>query len=196
MLAAAAAIAAVTLAVFPSSSQTSTGLGKFSAQGAPVSFSGTRPPQFGTPYVLAQFDGKAYFHVQQTAPTTIDKAFANDPHLQHASFPRECYGDGTLADGELTVLSLDCTPFPTPERPVLLPHIAMDVSNGATLLFLDGFAADGVARLELLGPDQQVVAQAPVENNVFHFEGISGRAANGALVAFDRDDHEVWRQSL
>jgi hypothetical protein len=196
MLVAAASAAAITFAVFPSSSQTSAGLSRFSTQGTPVSFAGTQAAAFGTPYVLAQFDGKAYFRVQQTAPTAIDKAFANDPHLVHASFPRECYGAGKLADGKLTVLMIDCTPFPSPERPVLLAQIGMDVSSGATLLFIDGFAADGVARLELLSPDQLVLAQAPVENNVFHFEGISGRAAKGALVAFDRDDHEVWRQSL
>jgi hypothetical protein len=60
---------------------------------------------------------------------------------------------------------------------------------------VDGFAA-GVARLELLGPDQQVVARAPVESNVFHFEGVSGRAGKGALVAFDDEGHVVWRQVL
>jgi hypothetical protein len=193
---AAAAIAALAFAFFPASSQTSTGLSKFSTQGTPVSFAGSQPAGLATPYVLAQLDGRAYFRVQQVGLTAMDKATGNNPHLEHG--PRYCYGDGNLAAGKLTVLLMDCTPFPSPKRPVLLAQVGIDATsrNAATLLSVDGFAADGVARLELVDPTGDVLTQAPVDRNVFHFQGVSGRAANGELVAYNHDGVEVWHQSL
>jgi len=52
------------------------------------------------------------------------------------------------------------------------------------------------AEVHLRRPGGEVVARAPVENNVFHFDDVAGRASTGALVAFDHDGNEVWRQSL
>src|SRR5262249_48838624 len=74
----AAAVAAVAIALFPESSPTSTGLSKFSTQGTPVSFDGTQPHGLGTPYVLMQLDGRAYFRVEQVKPTELDKTFGNE----------------------------------------------------------------------------------------------------------------------
>lgn len=186
----------VTLAILPGSSQTSTGLSRFSTIGNPVSFAGEQPSGLGVPYVLARFDGKAFFRVRQIGPTAMDRATGNNPHLGRGG-PHYCYGDGPLAEDGLHVWMLDCTPFPSPERPVLLAQVGEDVSGGnASLLFVQGFAADGVARLDLLAPDGDIVAETTVQGNVFHFGDVSGRAATGELVAFDHEGREVWRHPL
>jgi hypothetical protein len=181
VLVAGATVAAV---VFPGSSQTSTGLGTFSSRGTPVSFSSdVGIPGLGTPYVLARFGEKVLFRATRPGKST-------------------CYGSGRFDQaGKLTVLLLDCTPFPSPARPVLMDEIGGEVVDRTTrqssLLFIEGFAADGVAELRLLDGAGHVVSTAQVTNNVFSFEGVAGRGEAGAkLIALDRDGHLVWSRQL
>lgn len=174
--------ASLAAALFPGSSETSTGLSAFSSRGNPTSFSsdvGIRG--LGTPYVLARFGENVLFRVDRPGAST-------------------CYGKGKFKDGKLDVLLLDCTPFPSARTPVLdeVGDKVIDRSTRQTAIdFIFGFAADGVAALRLVDDAGHIVSTAPVTNNVFNFEGVSGRGdAGDMLVAVDAHGHEVWRRFL
>jgi hypothetical protein len=173
--------AVIAAAVFPGSSETSTGLSIFSTRGTPTSFaSSARIRGVGRPFVLAQFGDRVLFRAERTGSST-------------------CYGSGKLRNGALDVLQLDCTPFPSASRPVL-DEIGVDASSragGGTLLFVEGFAADGVARMQLVADSGEVLATAPVDGNVFRFEGIERIHQTGAkLLALDPDQRVVWSRAL
>lgn len=174
--------ASVAAAVFPRSSETSTGLSAFSTRGTPTSFSsdvGIRG--LGTPYVLARSGEEVMFRVDRPGAST-------------------CYGSGKFKDGKLDVLLLDCTPFPSATTPVLLDEVGVDASAGSghgTLLSIEGFAADGVAEVRLIAASGQVIVTAPVNGNTFRFNGVEGVPQAGAkLIALDPTGHEVWSRAL
>jgi len=61
------------------------------------------------------------------------------------------------------------------------------------MLSVEGIAADGVAKMRLVSDDGQVIATAPVNANVFRFEGVTGLGSMDAkLVAVDPHGREVW----
>jgi hypothetical protein len=173
--------AIIAAAVFPGSSETSTGLSTFSTRGTPTSFaSSARIRGIGTPFVLAHFGDRVLFRAGRAGTSA-------------------CYGSGKLRNGALDVLQLDCTPFPSAARPVL-DEIGVDASSragGGTLLFVEGFAADGVAQMQLVADSGEVLAAARVDGNVFRFEGIDGIHQTGTkLLALDSDRRVVWSRVL
>ena len=182
----------ISVAVFAEPSKTSTGLASVSAHGRPVSFASITPAKLvrlGTPRVLAQRRGRAFFRVGRLA------ARRSADNVQGS-----CFGIGKLSGGKLTVLLVDCTRFPLPNRPVL-DEVGVEIrdrlTHRASVLFIEGFAADGVAELRLLGDRGDVVSRAPVVNNVFSFSGVAGRSdAGSTLVAVDPEGREVWRRVL
>jgi hypothetical protein len=175
------AAAIVAAAVFPGSSETSGGLSTFSTRGTATSFtSSARIRGIGTPFILAHFGDRVLFRAGRTGTSA-------------------CYGSGKLRNGALDVLQLDCTPFPSAARPVL-DEIGVDASSsagGGTLLFVEGFAADGVAEMQLVADSGEILATVPVVGNVFQFEGIDGIHQTGTkLVALDPDQRVVWSRGL
>jgi hypothetical protein len=60
---------------------------------------------------------------------------------------------------------------------------------------LQGVAADGVATVELLDGSGNVIASAPVTNNLFEADAAATSKA-AAIVALDAGGRETWRRSL
>ena len=90
---------------------------------------------------------------------------------------------------------VDCSAFPSAQTPVL-KWVSVDAGDrmaGGTLLSVEGIAADGVAQMRLRSKDGRIAATAPVEGNVFRFQGVTGLGTpDTTLIAVDADGHEVW----
>ena len=167
------------------------GLFGFSSQGQPVATSGTPFSQasgldeamaeLGFPSTLqliASRDGISFYAARRAdgrvcvaldlAPGSADhKAVACD--LGNPSLP------GTPA-------------FPSPERPIL---DFSRFSNGARLA---GFAADGVSTVNLLDAAGNMIASAPVSDNVY--ADPSPPAGGAAVEALDSDGTVIYERSL
>ena len=105
-----------------------------------------------------------------------------------------------MVDGKLDVLMLDCTPFPAADRPVL-DEVSVEISGEQkriSLLFIEGFAADGVSEIRLLNNTGQTLGTSPVVNNTFSLsDSIAGTPASAVkIVAVDSDGHDVWEHAL
>lgn len=177
--------AIVAVAVFPRSPNTSSGLTTISNRGAPVTFVAA-DMGWGKAYVLAEMGGFVYFRVEKPKDFVVPPGMTNRP---------TCWGRGKLRGGQVEVLMVDCSAFPSAQTPVLkwVSTDASDQTGGGTLLSVEGIAADGVAEMRLISGVGRIIATAPVRANVFRFEDVSGLDATGAkLVAVDADGQEVW----
>lgn len=176
---------AVGVAVFPRSPDTSSGLSTISNRGTPAAFV-VADKGWGKAYVLAEFNGFVYFRVDKPKDFVAPPGMTNRP---------TCYGQGKLRSGQVEVLGVDCSAFPSARTPVL-KWVGIDVNDrvgGGTLLSVDGIAADGVAEMRLVSSSGRIVARAPVEENAYRFKGVSGlKAADLKLVAVDANGREVW----
>jgi hypothetical protein len=63
------------------------------------------------------------------------------------------------------------------------------------LQFLAGFAADGVARVDLVDGNGATIVSAPVVDNLYAATDIP-QVAVAAIVAYDADGHVVYRKEL
>jgi hypothetical protein len=177
--------ALVAVAVFPRSPGTSSGLSTISNRGTPVSFV-PADKRWGKAYLLAQLGGFAYFRVEKPKDFVAPPGMTNRP---------TCWGRGRLRSGQIEVLMVDCSAFPSAQTPVLkwISVDASDGTGGGRLLSVEGIAADGVAKMRLLSDDGNAIATTPVDANIFRFEGVTGLGAMGAkLVAVDPGGREVW----
>jgi hypothetical protein len=85
--------------------------------------------------------------------------------------------------------SLPGTPaFPSPERPIL---DFSRFSNGARLA---GFAADGISTVNLLDTAGNVIASAPVSDNVY--ADANPPAGGAAVEALDSDGTVIYKRSF
>jgi len=177
--------AIVAVAVFPRSPQTSSGLTTISNRGTPASFVES-DKNWGKAYVLAKLDGFVYFRVEKPKNFVVPPGMTNRP---------TCYGQGTLRSGQVEVLGVDCSAFPSARTPVL-KWVSIDASSpagGGALLAVEGIAADGVAEMRLVSESGHVIARAPVDQNVYRFKGVSGLGASDLkLIAVDANGREVW----
>jgi hypothetical protein len=110
------------------------------------------------------------------------------------------YGIGKpTAQGDVNPLLIQCAVFPSADLPVLASRpveIQDRVQHRARILFIEGFAADGVSELRLVGSSGQILARAPVVSNVFSMEKAAGlQQAGTTLVAVDDAGHTVWSQA-
>lgn len=191
MLTAVVVTGAAAVIFFPQSSQTSAGMTSIKTRGIPESFAASVPMKLrrlGRPHVLANRNGKAFIRVTRSS--------AGSQQAHESS----CWGLGTFARGKVAVSLLDCTPFPSAARPVL-DEIGEEVVDRAkhrtSVLFIEGFAADGVAELRLVDSSGQITARAKVDDNVFDFAGVAGRDSRDAtLVAVDAQGRGVWKRVL
>lgn len=176
--------AIVAVAVFPRSPQTSSGLTTISNRGTPASFVES-DKKWGKAYLLAQLDGFVYFRVEKPKNFVVPPGMTNRP---------TCYGQGRLRGGQVEVLSVDCSVFPSARTPVL-KWVSIDAGSraGGTLLAVEGIAADGVAQMRLVSESGHVIAKAPVDRNVYRFKGVSGVGASDLkLIALDANGQKVW----
>jgi hypothetical protein len=177
--------AVVAVAVFPRSPDTSSGLSTVSNQGTPAPFV-PADKDLGKAYVLAEQGGFVYFRLERPKGSVAPLGMTNRP---------TCWGRGRLRSGQIEVLLLDCSAFPSAQTPVLkwISVDASDRTGGGKLLSVEGIAADGVGKMRLVAGDGRVIATATVKANAFHFEGVTGlRAMDAKLVAVDPRGRELW----
>jgi hypothetical protein len=85
--------------------------------------------------------------------------------------------------------SLPGTPaFPSPERPIL------DFSHFSKGARLAGFAADGISTVNLLDTAGNVIASAPVSDNVY--ADANPPAGGAAVEALDSNGTVVYKRSF
>jgi hypothetical protein len=82
-------------------------------------------------------------------------------------------------------------PFPSAERPIIGLPIGQNDPGGD----LVGFAADGVARVDLDDPNGNVVASAPVSDNIYQAT-FTPNAQISAVIAYDADGNVVYTHEL
>jgi hypothetical protein len=177
--------AIVAVAFFPGSPDTSSGLTTISNRGTPATFVAA-DKGWGKAYVLAEVGGFVYFRVEKPKNFVVPPGMTNRP---------TCWGRGKLRGGQVEVLMVDCSAFPSAQTPVLkwISSDASDRAGGGTLLSVEGIAADGVAEMRLVSGAGKIIATAPVKANVFRFEDVTGLDATGVkLIAVDADGREVW----
>jgi hypothetical protein len=179
------ALGSLAVAFFPGSPDTSSGLATISNRGIPATFV-SADKGWGKAYVLAELGEFVYFRVEKPKGFVVPPGMTNRP---------TCWGRGKLRGGQIEVLMVDCSAFPSAQTPVLkwVSIDASDRTGGGTLLDVEGIAADGVAGMRLISGAGRIVATAPVEANVFRFEDVSGLDATGVkLIAVNADGREVW----
>jgi hypothetical protein len=177
--------AVIAVAIFPRSPGTSSGLTTISNRGTPTPFVDA-DKGWGKAYTLAQLGGFVYFRIEKPEGFVVPPGMTNRP---------TCWGRGKLRGGQIEVLMVDCSAFPSAQTPVLkwVSVVASDRTGGGTLLEVEGIAADGVAEMRLVSQGGQIIAKAPVEGNVFRFEDVTGLGAMGTkLIAVDPSGEEVW----
>jgi hypothetical protein len=87
--------------------------------------------------------------------------------------------------------------FPSPEQPVInmSAFVYRPGTVGEGISRLVGVAADGVAKIQVLGLDCQVIAEAPVIDNVYARTGIPTTPAV-AIVGLDQGGQRVYVDKL
>jgi hypothetical protein len=88
--------------------------------------------------------------------------------------------------------------FPTVNRPVLVSMSIEDrTSDGRTSMRrLEGFAADGVAEIALVGIDGGVIGSTIARRNTFAIPVAGRPLTQSVLIARDSRGNEVYRQTL
>lgn len=111
-----------------------------------------------------------------------------------------CIGVADATASALTFTRLQCggsqdNSFPSPAIPVVVasPVFGGPDSADAFLKELAGFAADGVARVEAIGPSG-VVATAEASGNVFYAAVPHGPVTS--IAAYDDAGNKVWSEPL
>lgn len=109
-----------------------------------------------------------------------------------------CWGAKKSYSSEEGVMSRACqreSGFPSRARP-LLDYSTLEQTDESypRLIRLAGFAADGVAQIAVIDPDNRLVPAVPVEDNVYFTEQLPQGDFFG-LAALDRDGDIVWRNS-
>ena len=108
-----------------------------------------------------------------------------------------CYAIGPVETGGIAALACLRPPaeFPSAEAPILdMSGIAGDLqTHSTTFLELSGLAADGVARVGLIGADG-VLQDTEVQENIYYADLPQIEAK--ALVAFDPSGQEIFRRSF
>ena len=108
-----------------------------------------------------------------------------------------CYAVGPVETGGIGALYCLRPPanFPSADTPILdMSGISGDPqTHSTTFLELSGFAADGVARVGVIGADG-VLHDAEVRDNIYYAD--LPRFQARALIALDASGQEIFRRSL
>lgn len=114
----------------------------------------------------------------------------------------ECYAVGRASSATFAPGNISCLPqFPSPARPIVDFTVFGSTAGpderpqpqNMTVHTSQGVAADGVAKVALVDPDGQVVAETPVLDNVYSFDPApAGKATK--LVAYSATGEVVFSQ--
>lgn len=106
--------------------------------------------------------------------------------------PRGSYGLAVLACPHGSAAA----PFPSLEEPLLgVSGVDYEPTSGGIQYFtLEGFAADGIARVGLIGDDGILYDAAVVQN--IYYRKLGTAVSARALVAYDRSGAVVYRREL
>lgn len=88
--------------------------------------------------------------------------------------------------------------FPSPKEPILdlSPLKSPNPREVVYVQRLAGFAADGVARVAVVGLDGSMVHTADVADNIYATEWFSTDIPSTTIVALDREGHVLYRKPL
>jgi hypothetical protein len=161
----------------PSTSSGSAGLDRLSNHGIVVT--GVKATGFGVraAYLLGERNGHDFYRLA----TSSDGI---------------CYGVGNAKDAGF--ISCIHGTFPTASYPILVSTLAGSTSPGASRSALhassvEGFAADGIASIDILDSDSKNVGGGPITGNIFSF-AVSTTAAGMTIIARDAAGAVVWSQ--
>ena len=160
----------------------------------------------GTVKLLASRAG-THFYVAR-GKTGAFCFFIGPPDLADARVSGGCWNMRLVREGSAERAGPFRT-FPSPELPVLdmsshrsLAAPEAVASGQATVLGspeaivrLRGVAADGVARMQVIGPECEVLAEAPVSANVYATEELAKRPAV-AIIGLDHSGKRVFDEKL
>jgi hypothetical protein len=170
--------------VFASSSHGSRGLDNLSNRGVPVTS-------------VSPAGGRALAHLGATELRLLGQMHGRQ-FFRFTAHGSECFASGDAEAAGATPTDVFCPhgSFPSASRPVY-DDPAVEIAKGepgvARLLALDGFAADGIARVELVRQDTSI-ASAPLVGNVFSLDVAGVDIAGTRLVAFDKARNIVFSQ--
>lgn len=108
-----------------------------------------------------------------------------------------CYGVGLADNPQARLNQLECgTAFPSAGQPILDASVVERSAAGQLrVLQAQGWAADGVASVEVIDARDLVVAQAEVAQNIYAIDGTALRGVAGIkLIARDRMGSIVYTQ--
>jgi len=108
---------------------------------------------------------------------------------------RSCYGVGDVARS-WPFGAFGCRNqepfFPSPEQPIF-DHSVVGKDNGdayVRFIRVQGFAADGVARIGLRNPERTIIAETPVADNVYLVEQLPNEPVT-SIVALDAEGKAI-----
>jgi len=144
-------------------------LSRLSSPGVPVQLSASDPR-------TKRLEGAGYTSISALA-TVHDRTF----YRFELRSGQACFGTGnSAADWPIGTIMCRIRPpdFPSPELPVLdFSLVGMDRGEAMpTYIRIEGFAADGVARIGAVDAEGRVIARIPVDGNVY-----SGPAPDGTV---------------
>ena len=103
-----------------------------------------------------------------------------------------CFAVGPGLNGQQLAAMFCNGAFPSGSVPVMVRLTRFgDDHAPATSLVAEGFAADAVASVALVGPDGSTVASSPVSANVFRLSS-SAPETTSAFVALDRNGNQIY----
>jgi hypothetical protein len=109
-----------------------------------------------------------------------------------------CYGSGsTESIGSFGSIACPTSRFPSVEQPFLDVSL-FDVSERQTspqAVRIEGFAADAVRMIKVIGADGKLVARVSVVGNIYSATSVAGEPI-GAIVAVDRAGREIVGRDL
>jgi hypothetical protein len=107
-----------------------------------------------------------------------------------------CFGIGSARDAGFVA----CThgTFPTASYPIMVSTVAGSSTRHAPRSALhaslvEGFSADGIASIDILDSNSNIVGGGPITDNVFSF-AVSTPARGMSIVAHDASGEAVWSQ--
>lgn len=144
----------------------------------PGLLAGTQPKLTGRAFVLAERAGHRFYRLE-TPGNRICMAIA--PIAGSGSFD-----------------TLSCPRgFPSAEVPLFDRSVVQaDKESGVRMLRVEGFAADGVTSVGVVDAAGRLVAETPVDENVYAFAIVPLGGELSELVAFDAYHNEVHRTRL
>jgi hypothetical protein len=129
-------------------------------------------------------------HVGATTPLRLMATRSGRSFYRFETKTQDCF---SVAKTGTKTFGFICGPFPSAERPLLDVSVfgADEKGEPIHLISASGFAADGVAMIDAVGPDGGLVVRIPVVQNVYALAAVPhGRFAT-RLIARDASGKQL-----